>query len=126
MKNYHKMGMIRPEKIYEALLYLKNHHPEYSNINVTDFDEWLNKDPSNDNADSEESSHLSSDESDSGSDVENSNNQEDKSTPKTQSNSDENIFNAVTCLLPDDPLSDVIGKFCHLYIQIYLRGFGRY
>merc|ERR1712020_245307 len=35
LKNYHKLGMIRPVKIYEALLYLKKHHSEYMDINVT-------------------------------------------------------------------------------------------
>ena len=29
MKNYNKLGMIRPIKIYEALVYLKKHHPDY-------------------------------------------------------------------------------------------------
>ena len=34
MKNIHKRGLIRPDKIYEALVYLKENHPEYSNIDV--------------------------------------------------------------------------------------------
>ena len=29
LKNYHKLGMIRPEKVYKALLYLKETHPDY-------------------------------------------------------------------------------------------------
>ena len=40
MKNYHKLGLIRPYKIYEALLYLKENHPEYSNINIVDCNDW--------------------------------------------------------------------------------------
>ena len=35
MKNSHKFGMIRPEKIQRALIYLKRNHPEYSNIDIT-------------------------------------------------------------------------------------------
>ena len=41
MKNYHKLGMIRPVKIYDALIYLKKHHPEYKDINVTEMSEWI-------------------------------------------------------------------------------------
>ena len=41
MKKYHKLGMIRPLKIYEALLFLKQHHPEYKDINVLEMNEWV-------------------------------------------------------------------------------------
>ena len=41
-KTYHKMGLVRPDVIFEALKYLKENHPEYSNINIKDCDDWLN------------------------------------------------------------------------------------
>ena len=35
MKNYHKFGMVRPEMIHRSLIYLKENHSEYSNIDIT-------------------------------------------------------------------------------------------
>ena len=35
MKNYHKFGLVRPERIHRALIFLKENHPEYNNIDVT-------------------------------------------------------------------------------------------
>ena len=48
MKNHHKMGLIRPEKIYEALLFLKENHPEYKDINISDCDQWMQNLQNND------------------------------------------------------------------------------
>ena len=98
MKNIHKRGLIRPDKIYEALVYLKENHPEYKDITITDCNEWLNS--SIDNEDE-------TDDSESISDDENSN---DTSEDRTANEAGENMFNSETCLLPEEPLDDVIGK----------------
>ena len=34
-KSYYLSEMVRPEKIYEALRYLKEYHPAYKNINIS-------------------------------------------------------------------------------------------
>ena len=40
MKNFHKLEMIRPKKVYKALLYLIDNHPNYSKITVQAYEEW--------------------------------------------------------------------------------------
>ena len=114
MKNYHKMGRIRPEKIYEALVYLKKNHPDYKNINISNCDEWLknllDESEEGDDFNSDDEAEDSNDDSDA--------NAEDPDINKNkndQSRTEENMFNSVTCLLPEDPLSDVIGKYFFLY-----------
>ena len=92
LKNYHKSGMIRPQKIYDALVYLQKNHPSYKDINITDMDEWIKQFYSHDeDISDEEDASENSEESD-----------EDDS---------ENVFTSTTCLLPEEPLNDVIGKF---------------
>ena len=127
LKNYHKLGMIRPEKVYKALLYLKETHPDYKDINVTEFDDWLEQYHSEDEIEnmgdsgetmdtSENEDHLSSEPMDT------SENEDHLSTEDTDQNetkntmdqSGENVFNSVTCLLPEDPLGDLIGKHFEL------------
>ena len=91
MKNYHKMGLVRPEKIYEALRYLKENHPEYHNIEITDLDEWAKQIFDESDNDEEES------------DSDNCDDPEEESA--------ENLFNSVTCLLPEGPLNNLVGKY---------------
>ena len=90
LKNYHKLGMIRPEAIYDALVYLQKNHPEYKNIDIGKMDDWINP------QDDEYGSNSS------GSSEESESEDEDPSG---------NIFNLTTCLLPEEPLNDVIGNF---------------
>ena len=118
IKNYHKMGLIRPEKIYEALKYLKDHHPEYKDINIQKCDDWLN--PKTEESEPECNNDDCVEDSDVTLDAENSmdtNNQTDET--KSPNESDENMFNAVTCLLPEDPLNDVVGKLFPHFIFIF-------
>ena len=108
-KTYHKMGLVRPDVIFEALNHLKENHPEYSNINIKDCDDWLNS--KEDENDSECEVDDNSDETDLD---ENDENLADQTVGSNENEivnqSDDNIFNAHTCLLPEDPLKDVIGK----------------
>ena len=109
IKNYHKMGLIRPEKIYQALKYLKEHHPEYKDINIQKCDDWLNG--KTEESESECNNDDCVDDSDVTLDAENSMDTTDQTDETNSPNeSDENMFNAVTCLLPEDPLNDVVGK----------------
>ena len=39
-KAYHNPKMVRVDKLYEALLYLKTHHPCYRNIEIKDKATW--------------------------------------------------------------------------------------
>ena len=108
-KTYHKMGLIRPEVIFEALKYLKENHPEYSNINIKDCDDWLNS--QEDDSDTESKIDDDSDETD----LDEPDEYVAEQTVRLNENegvnqSEDNIFNAHTCLLSEDPLKDVIGK----------------
>ena len=103
------MGLIRPEVIFEALKYLKENHPEYSNINIKDCDDWLNS--KEDDSDTESKIDDDSDETD----LDEPDEYVAEQTVRLNENegvnqSEDNIFNAHTCLLPEDPLKDVIGK----------------
>ena len=99
MKNIHKKGWIRPEKIYEALVYLKENHPEYKDINITDCEEWLNSSIDKEDETDDGSESISDDED-----------ANDTSENSTENEAGENMFNSETCLLPEEPLDDVIGK----------------
>ena len=118
IKNYHKMGLIRPEKIYQALRYLKDHHPEYKDINIQKCDDWLNG--KTEESESESNNDDCVDDSDVTLDAENSMDTTDQTDETNSPNeSDENMFNAVTCLLPEDPLNNVVGKlFLHIFIFV--------
>lgn len=122
MKNYHKMGLIRPQKIYEALLYLKENHPEYKDIKITECEEWLSKwqsekDENISEADSDEIE--SSDESCTEQLDESTTELSNKRIRNTKNESGDNEFNSVTCLIPEDPLCDVIGKFFIPFLLLY-------
>ena len=41
LKNFYKLEMIRPKKIYEALNHLKKYHPAYKGIEIRKLEEWL-------------------------------------------------------------------------------------
>ena len=109
LKNYHKLGMIRPEKIYKALSYLKDNHPDYKDIAVVEIDDWLqqyhSENGSGDESDMEDTNETSEIE-----DQQASEEAKQDEPENTINQPGENIFNAVTCLIPDDPLSDLIGK----------------
>ena len=110
INNYHKLGMIRPEKIYKALLYLKDNHPDYKDVAVIEMDDWLqqyhSENESEDESEMEDNKETSEIEDQQASEEEAKQNE----SENTINQAEENIFNAVTCLLPDDPLSDLIGK----------------
>ena len=65
MTNYHKYGLINPDRVYEACRYLIENHPDYKNIKLLSYDDWAKKLPSlfnpTKNSDSEESEDSSSD-----------------------------------------------------------------
>ena len=115
-KTYHKMGLVRPDIIFEALNHLKENHPEYSNINIKDCDDWLNS--KEDENDSECEIDDNSDETDLDESDETDENLADQTVGSNENEivnqSEDNVFNAHTCLLPEDPLKDVIGK---LFLQ---------
>ena len=87
LKNFHKKEMVSPERVYNALIYLKENHPQYKDMNLMELDEW----------------HMQFE----GSDDET---EGDISDNKDKEELGENVFNAVTCLLPENPLNDVIGN----------------
>ena len=92
LKTFHKLDMINPVKVYNALVYLKENNPQYKDINISDLDEWQKqfKEESDDG-----SNHDSSDE---------------KEESEDDEEPEESIFTSTTCLLPENPLNDVIGN----------------
>ena len=75
---------------------MKRKHAHYKNIDISCLEEWTkqfdeNSDDSNESNDSIDD--LVTDET------------------EEQCQEEEKVFNASTCLLPDDPLSDVIGNY---------------
>ena len=97
LKNYHKLGMIRPDRIYNALVYLQKNHPEYKDIDISKMEDWKKQFDSQDD-----------DTSDEGNDSNASKTSDESESDEGQS---ENLFTSTTCLLPEEPLNDVIGKF---------------
>ena len=97
LKNFHKLELIRPDNICEALKYLKDNHPSYANIDISSLDEWRRQFYEEEHDDTENTGENPDDDlSNSGQIVEDG--------------TDKSIYNFATCLIPDNPLSDVVGK----------------
>jgi hypothetical protein len=109
-KTYHKLEMIRPDKVYEALLYLIENHPSYHNIIVPSLEEWKNSFLEN-NESSMERQRQVEDLGNSGQAPIEECPTNDAENERKEKEESENIFNTTTCLIPENPLSDVIGKF---------------
>ena len=97
LKNFHKLGKISPKKVYDALVYLKENNPQYKDIKISNLDQW--KKQFEDDSDTDE-------------------NDENDESSEDEEDSSESIFNSTTCLLPENPLSDVIGKY--LILKLFL------
>ena len=59
-KTYYKAEAVRPKAIYDALRYLKEHHPEYKNMKILPYEEFMKSVK----PDGQESSSESDDDSD--------------------------------------------------------------
>ena len=118
LKKMEKLQMIHPERVYVALLHLKENHPSYKNINISSLQDW--KDQLSDVNEDKNFGHDGIVES-SGCEIE-------PDEENQQSNqSDEGIFNQITCLYSENPLANVVGKFnCfgnlnqNLYLNIFI------
>ena len=97
IKKFHKLELIRPEKICEALLYLKNNHPSYANIDISSLDEWRRQFNEEEYDDTENTGENSEDVSSNSEQI-------------VEDTTEKSIYNFATCLIPDNPLSDVVGK----------------
>ena len=102
LKKIEKLQMIHPERVYEALLHLKENHPSYKDINISSLQDWKDQ-----LSVSDEDKNFVHDGTNESSDCEIEPNEENQ-----QSNqSDEGIFNSITCLYSENPLANVVGKF---------------
>ena len=102
IKNFHKLQLIRPDKVHEAILYLKDNHPSYKNIDISSLDDWRN----NFLTEEQEQTKCAEENLD---DACNSANPE-GSSQTAEGPQEKSIYNFATCLIPEDPLSDVVGK----------------
>ena len=56
LKKFEKLEMISPDKVYNALLHLKENHSQYKDINISSLDQWYNQFDKNDNVSNSENS----------------------------------------------------------------------
>ena len=119
-KTYHKLEMIRPDKVYEALLYLIENHPSYHSIIVPSLEEWKNSFLENNGSSMDRQGQVE--------DLGNSGQASVEECPINDAENEskdneecENIFNATTCLIPENPLSDVIGKLYSIFLTLFIN-----
>ena len=107
MKNYHKHGLINPNRVYKVCEYLVKNHPAYKEIRLKSYDEWAEKCPSlfshTDKSDEEEVEDSSDNEA-----PEKTAEKSQMDKEKGKDEADGNNFNAVTCLYPKEPASNLI------------------
>ena len=109
MKNYHNIGNINPERVYDSLHYLVKNHPAYKDIKIEKKEDWIRRcesTPEDDdvNLDQVEDNAICSDhEKDADEDSEET--IDDKNNPDEAESND---FNANTCLYPKEPASNII------------------
>ena len=109
---FHKLQMVRPEKLYEALIHLKDNHPSYKDIIIPSLNAWKKEYENSDKDSNETTAKETTGDSIKGSDEEMSDAEMEQGNEKLQINeSEENIFNSTTCLFSENPLADVVGKF---------------
>ena len=109
---FHKLQMVRPEKLYEALLYLKDNHSSYKDIIIPSLNAWKKEYENSDKDNDKSTAKETTGDSVKSSGEEMSDAETDQGNEKLQINeSEENIFNSTTCLFSENPLADVVGKF---------------
>ena len=119
-KTYHKLEMIRPDKVYEALLYLIENHPSYHSIIVPSLEDWKNSFLENNESSMERQEQVEDLGNSAQAPIEESPTNDAENETKDNEESG-NIFNATTCLLPENPLSDVIGKFYSILLTFFIN-----
>ena len=110
LKKIEKLQMIHPERVYEALLHLKENHPSYKDINISSLRDW--KDQLSASDEDENFVHDGTNES-SGCEIESN----EKNQQSNESDESVGIFNSITCLYSENPLANVVGEF-HFFLQI--------
>ena len=104
--------MVRPEKLYEALLYLKDNHSSYKDIIIPSLNAWKKEYENSDKDNDKSTAKETTGDSIKSSGEEMSDAETDQGNEKLQINeTEENIFNSTTCLFSENPLADVVGKF---------------
>ena len=111
LKKMEKLQMIHPERVHAALLQLKENHPSYKNINISSLQDWKDQ-----LLDSNEDKNFGHDGTDESSDFE----IEPEEGNQQSNQSDEGIFNSITCLYSENPLANVVGKY-NLFLEILTK-----
>ena len=115
--SFHKLQMIRPEKVYKALLYLKDNHPSYKDIVIPSLNAWKQELSGRDNDGNDSTVEESNVGPDANSDDEMPGEEtEQRGRYQLPNESEENVFNSTTCLYSENPLADVVGKFTNFLI----------
>ena len=96
-KSYYKMEAIRPEAVYKALFYLKEHNPFYRDIELLPYEKFLESLQQDEVDDSMDNKGSSSEDSD--------NDNEGEENPIVDDT--DTAFNNVTCLVPEDLSTEV-------------------
>ena len=107
MKNYHNIGNINIDRLFDCLDYLVKNHPAYKDIKIKSKEEWMrNYERSIDDGYSDKDKDIED-----CSENEKDGNEETEETVDAKKNPDEaesNDFNAHTCLYPREPASNII------------------
>ena len=119
LKSCYKSELIRPEKIYKALFWLKENHPSYKDIQIKDFDSWMNE------VLFDYKSNKTKEDENEWEDVDEIGVPSETVNPTTSNASDENQFNLVTCLMPEDPTGKVIFNRKRTVLKKKLKQLGR-
>ena len=122
MKNYHKHGFINPDRVYQALEWLVKKHPDYANIKIEDYNTWVKKCSFVDDNDADKKDEVLdkdiSDDGETDSEQEGKNEKGDEKMegkkkvagdkpPFNDGEAESNMFNAHTCLCPEEPKSNM-------------------
>ena len=115
-----KHGLINPHRVYKACEYLIKNHPDYQNITLENYEDWVLKCPTlfDETEKSEEEDNQNSSDEESA-DTSGGNNSE--INEKSQQEAEDNNFNAITCLYPKEPAQDMISNHSNKTKQIKFK-----
>ena len=126
MKNYHKYGLINPDRVYRACEYLIKNHPAYKDIKLKKYEDWVKTCPSlfehTEQSDDEEdlkdsddeeiidetSKKSSKDKKEKKDQAANSSGKKASDSQTAQGEAVSNDFNSVTCLYLKEPALEMI------------------
>ena len=111
-KNVHNEEKIRPNKLKEAVCYLKDHHPSYYDIQIIENDQQSSKEEeaekdSDVEVSQDEAMDISEDEDNEPNSSSDNEDDEHNSSSDSEEQEPESIYNDVTCIVRDEPATEL-------------------